>query len=124
MSANFDGSMDITPVDSMTGISLGTQDFSSSPSYLTDQQLGGSSGAWGGLDTLGSTTGNVASGLLASFGNLVSAQVNQTALLTSTGRVGASLTAAQLANANAWQKYVLYAVLLSAVGVGLYVWKK
>lgn len=119
MSANFDGS---GAFDSLTGVSLDTSSVSP-PTYLTDQQLGGSTGAWTGLDTLGSTTGNVASGLLQSFGNLVSAQVNRTALLTSTGRVGASLTAAQLANANKWQHYVMAAVLLAGVGVGLYVWK-
>jgi hypothetical protein len=108
--------------DSITGVQLDD----STPTYLTDAQLGGGStpSAWGGLDTLGSTTSNVASNIFSSLGNLVSAQINNTALLTATGKTAASLTAAKAASANAWHNYVLIAVALLAVGAGIYVLKK
>jgi hypothetical protein len=124
MSANFDTQ---GPVDSLTGADLSSFsgfDFSSIGAPAPVSVDTGSTGAWNGLDSLGSNTGNVASGLLSSFGNLISAQLNNTALLTSTGKVGASLTAAQIASANAWQKYLMIALLLAGVGVGIYVWKK
>jgi hypothetical protein len=118
-----------SPIDSLTGADLSSIDTSAfSIDSLASQTAPvgvntGSTGAWTGLDSLGSTTGNVASGLLSSFGNLVSAQLNNTALLTATGRVGAPLTAAQVANANAWRQYLMIALLLAGVGVGIYVWK-
>lgn len=115
-----------SPIDSLTGAdltSIDTSGFNFGGNFAPVPVNTGSSGAWGGLDSLGSTTGNVAQGLLSSFGNLVSAQLNNTALLTSTGRVGASLTAQQLANANAWRQYLMIALLLAGVGVGIYVWK-
>ncbi len=125
MSANFDGS---GAYDGITGADLSAPvsafDFSSIAAPAPVSVNTGSSGMWSGLDSLGSNTGNVASGLLSSFGNLISAQLNNTALLTSTGKVGASLTAAQLASANAWHKYLMIALLLAGVGVGIYVWKK
>lgn len=122
MSANFDGSLGaISPSDSLTGVDLSQM---SGADFVAANPLGTQSSAWSGLDTLGSTVGNVGSGLLASFGNLVSAQLNHTALLTSTGRAGVSLTAQQQANANAWRKYLMIALLLAGVGVGIYVWKK
>lgn len=113
-----------SPIDSLTGADLSpdTSIFNFGTTVPSSVNTG-SSGAWTGLDSLGSTTGNVASGLLSSFGNLVSAQLNNTALLTSTGKVGASLTAAQLASANAWRQYLMIAFLLGGVGLGIYVWK-
>src|SRR6266404_5815476 len=104
MSANFDGSGLMTPTDGITGADLSTIDNSSffnSLSAPSIAPLGNQSSAWSGLDSLGSATANVGSSLLSSFGNLVSAQVNRTALLTATGRAGVSLTAQQQANANA-----------------------
>jgi hypothetical protein len=64
------------------------------------------SSAWSGLDTVGSNVGNVASNVFSSFGNLVSAQINKTALLTATGAVGRSNTAAPTANPNVWKIFV------------------
>lgn len=114
-----------SPVDSLTGADLSpnTSNFDFTALTPLPSVNTGSTGAWSGLDDLGSTTGNVASGLLSSFGNLVSAQLNNAALLTRTGKVGASLTAQQLANANAWRQYLMIALLLAGVGVGIYVWK-
>jgi hypothetical protein len=66
--------------------------------------------SWGGLDDLGSSVSNVASNILTSYGNLVAAQVNKTALLTATGKVGRSNTNAPTSNPNMW-KY--------AVGIGV-----
>ena len=61
---------------------------------------------WSGLDTVGSGVSNVASNVFSSFGNLVSAQINKTALLTATGAVGKSNTAAPTANPNAWKIFL------------------
>ena len=65
-----------------------------------------SSSSWAGLDTVGSGVSNVATNVLSSFGNLVSAQINKTALLTATGAVGKSNTAAPTANPNAWKIFL------------------
>lgn len=127
MSANFDGSSLMTPTDGTTGADLSSIDnssFFSSWAAPSSAPIGTDSSAWSGLDTLGSSVGNVGSSLLSSFGNLVSAQLNQTALLTSTGKAGVSLTAAQQASANAWRNYLMIAFLLAGVGVAIYVWKK
>lgn len=64
------------------------------------------SNAWSGLDTVGSSVGNVAGNVFSAFGNLVSSQINKTALLTATGAVGKSNTAAPTANPNAWKIFV------------------
>jgi hypothetical protein len=64
------------------------------------------SSSWSGLDTVGSSAGNVASNVFSAFGNLVSSQINKTALLTATGAVGKSNTAAPTANPNAWKIFL------------------
>jgi len=99
------------------------QDISFDPGTVPDptfQQSSDPQSAWSGLDTLGSSVSNVASSVLTSFGNLVSAQVNKTALLTATGAVGRSNTAAPTANPNTWK--IFLAIGLVLVG-GLLVWK-
>jgi len=78
-----------------------------------------SSSSWAGLDTVGSGVSNVATNVLGAFGNLVSAQVNKTALLTATGAVGRSNTAAPTRNPNAWKTYALVAVVIVA-GVAVF----
>ena len=65
-----------------------------------------SSSSWAGLDSVGSGVSNVATNVLSSFGNLVSAEINKTALLTATGAVGRSNTAAPTANPNAWKIFL------------------
>lgn len=67
---------------------------------------------WSGLDTVGSGVANVGSNVFSAFGNLVSAQINKTALLTATGAVGRSNTAAKTANPNTWKIYVGIGVAL------------
>jgi hypothetical protein len=75
--------------------------------------------AWSGLDDLGSNVSNVGSSVFSAFGNLVSAQINKTALLTATGAVGRSNTAAPTANPNAWKTYVVIALVIVA-GIGVW----
>jgi hypothetical protein len=70
--------------------------------------------AWAGLDTVGSGVANVGSNVFSAFGNLVSAQINKTALLTATGAVGRSNTAAPTANPNGWFLYVGLGVAIVA----------
>lgn len=77
------------------------------------------SSAWSGLDTVGSGVSNVASNVFTSFGNLVSAQINKTALLTATGAVGRSNTAAPTANPNAWKIFLGIGVAILG-GIVLY----
>ena len=77
-------------------------------------QTNDSSSSWAGLDNVGSGVSNVATNVLSSFGNLVSAQINKTALLTATGAVGKSNTAAPTRNPNAWKMYALVAVVIVA----------
>lgn len=121
----FDDDATNSPLDSLTGANLAPDTSSFNLVGATSVPTNtGSTGAWSGLDDLGSSTGNVASSLLSSFGNLVSAQLNNTALLTATGKVGASLTAQQLANANAWKQYLMIAFLLGGVALAIHVWKK
>ena len=110
--------------DSITGINVGPID--AQPTYLTQAQLGGggSPSPFAGLDNVGSGVGNVASGLFASLGNLLTSQINNTALMSSTGQTAASLTAAKLASANAWKNYVLIAVVLLGVGGAIYALKR
>jgi hypothetical protein len=80
--------------------------------------------AWSGLDDLGSGVANVGSNVFSAFGNLVSAQINKTALLTATGAVGKSNTAAPTANPNAWKTYIVIGLVIVA-GIGLYhAWRK
>ncbi|MGH8209891.1 MAG: hypothetical protein ACRETD_02965 [Steroidobacteraceae bacterium] len=98
------------------------QDISFDPNSLPTQDVNIASDPstdWAGLDTVGSGTANVASSVLSSFGNLVSAQINKTALLTATGAVGKSNTAAPTANPNAWKTYLLIGIVIVA-GVGLF----
>lgn len=78
-----------------------------------------SSSSWAGLDTVGSGVSNVATNVISSFGNLVSAQINKTALLTATGAVGRSNTNAPTKNPNAWKTYALVAVVIAA-GVAVF----
>lgn len=103
------------------------QDISFDPSTLPTQDVNiGSdpSTAWSGLDTVGSSTSNVATNILSSFGNLVSSQINKTALLTATGAVGRSNTAAPTTNPNAWKTYLVIGLVIVA-GVGLFhAWRK
>ena len=85
------------------------QDISFDPNTLPtpDQvQTDDPSSDWAGLDTVGSGVANVASNVFSAFGNLVSAQVNKTALLTATGAIGRSNTAAPTANPNAWKIFL------------------
>ncbi len=80
--------------------------------------------AWSGLDDVGSGVANVATNVVSSFGNLVSAQINKTALLTATGAVGRSNTAAPTPNPNAWKTYVVIGLVIVA-GIGLWhAWRK
>lgn len=72
------------------------------------------SDSWSGLDNLGSSTSNVAGNILSGFGNLVTAQLNKTALLTATGAVGRSTTNAPTSNPNIWKYFVVGGVLLVA----------
>lgn len=82
------------------------------------------SSAWSGLDDLGSGVANVGSSVFSAFGNLVSAQINKTALLTATGAVGRSNTAAPTANPNAWKTYLVIGLVVVA-GIGLFhAWRK
>lgn len=103
------------------------QDISFDPNSLPTQDVNISSDpstAWSGLDTVGSGTSNVATNILSSFGNLVSSQINKTALLTATGAVGKSNTAAPIANPNAWKTYLVIGLVIVA-GVGLFhAWRK
>jgi hypothetical protein len=103
------------------------QDISFDPNSLPTQDVNIGSdpqSAWAGLDTVGSGTTNVASNVLSSFGNLVSAQINKTALLTATGAVGRSNTAAPTANPNAWKTYLVIGLVIVA-GIGLFhAWRK
>lgn len=75
--------------------------------------------AWSGLDDLGSSVSNVGSNVFSAFGNLVSAQINKTALLTATGAVGRSNTAAPTPNPNVWKTYVVVALVIVA-GIGVW----
>lgn len=81
------------------------QDITFDPNTVQQAEIpqADSSSSWAGLDDVGSGVGNVASNVLSSFGNLVSAQINKTALLTATGAVGKSNTAAPTKNPNAWK---------------------
>jgi surface antigen len=74
---------------------------------------------WSGLDDLGSTTSNVASSILGGFGNLVTAQLNSTALLTATGAKAKALTNAPTTNPNYWQYFVIAGVVAIA-GFAIY----
>jgi hypothetical protein len=103
------------------------QDVNFDPNSLPTQDVNISTdpgNAWSGLDTVGSGTTNVATNVLSSFGNLVSAQINKTALLTATGAVGRSNTAAPTKNPNAWKTYLVIGLVIVA-GVGLFhAWRK
>lgn len=82
------------------------------------------SNAWSGLDTLGSNTSNVGSNVFSAFGNLVSAQINKTALLTATGAVGKSNTAAPTTNPNAWKTFVVIGLVIVAGVAVFHAWRK
>ena len=92
---------------------------STDPSTGTNGNTGDPTSAWGGLDSLGGSVSGVASGILSSFGNLVSAQINNQALLTSTGATTAPLTNAPAANPNVWHT-VLIGGLVLAAGVAIF----
>lgn len=98
------------------------QDITFDPSTIQQAevvQTNDSGSSWAGLDNVGSGVSNVATNILGSFGNLVSAQINKTALLTATGAVGRSNTAAPTANPNSWKTYALVAVVIIA-GVAVF----
>lgn len=99
------------------------QDISFDPNSVSQSdfvtQTNDPSAAWSGLDTVGSSVANVATNVLSSFGNLVSAQVNNTALLTATGAIGRSNTAAPTANPNAWKTFLIVGLVIG-VGILLY----
>jgi hypothetical protein len=103
------------------------QDISFDPGSVPIPEVNASndpSSAWSGLDTLGSGVANVGSNVFSAFGNLVSAQINKTALLTATGAVGRSNTAAPTANPNAWKTYLVVGIVIVA-GIGLFhAWRK
>jgi hypothetical protein len=84
------------------------QDISFDPDtvQVADVPQSDPSSAWSGLDTVGSSVSGVASNVFSSFGNLVSAQINKTALLTATGAVGKSNTAAPTKNPNSWKIFL------------------
>jgi|SRR5579872_737429 len=85
------------------------QDITFDPSTLPDPNVPQSNdpqSAWSGLDTVGSGVANVGSSVFSAFGNLVSAQINKTALLTATGAVGRSNTGARTPNPNGWKLYL------------------
>ena len=103
------------------------QDISFDPNSLpqpTDISTSDPSSAWTGLDDLGSGVSNVATNVLTSFGNLVSAQVNKTALLTATGAIGRSNTAAPTPNPNAWQTFLLVGLVIGAGALILHLVRK
>ena len=103
------------------------QDISFDPSSTPEPVIDSSSdpqSAWSGLDDLGSGVTNVASNVFSAFGNLVTAQVNKTALLTATCAVGRSNTAAPTPNPNAWKTYLVIGLVVVA-GIGLFhAWRK
>jgi hypothetical protein len=93
------------------------QDITFDPSTVQQAELvqtDNPSSSWAGLDNVGSGVSNVATNVLSSFGNLVSAQINKTALLTATGAVGKSNTAAPTANPNAWKTFLLAGLAIVA----------
>lgn len=89
------------------------------PATGTSGDTSNPSSSWSGLDSLGSSASGVASSILSSFGNLVSAQINNKALLTSTGATTAPLTNAPAVNPNVWHG-VLIGGLVLAGGFAVY----
>lgn len=97
------------------------QDFSGSdattvaPSADTTAAVNASaSSQWSALDDLGSSASGVAGNILGGFGNLVTAQLNATALMTATGAKNKALTNAPTSNPNAWQYLIIGGVVLVA----------
>jgi hypothetical protein len=76
--------------------------------------------SWSGLDDAGSGTTNVASDIFSAAGHLVAAQLNRTALLTSTGAKAQALTNAKAASANSWSWVVVAGV--AALAIGAVIW--
>lgn len=89
------------------------------PSTGTNGDTSNPSSSWAGLDSLGSSASGVASGILSSFGNLVSAQINNQALLTSTGATTAPINNAPAANPNVWHGVLIGGLVLAA---GVAIW--
>lgn len=109
MSSNALGTLNLSWPD-LTGA---TQSASVDPSTGTSGDTSNPSSSWSGLDSLGGSVSGVASGILSSFGNLVSAQINNKALLTSTGATTAPLTNAPAANPNVWHAVMIGGIVLA-----------
>lgn len=75
--------------------------------------------SWGSLDDLGSSASGVAGSILSGFGNLVTSQLNASALLTATGAQAKATTNAATTNPNAWQYLIIGGVVLLA-GFAIY----
>jgi len=98
------------------------QDIAFDPSTLPQAdtiQTNDPQSAWAGLDTVGSGVANVGSNIAGAFGNLVAAQINKTALLTATGAIGRSNTAAPTRNPNTWKLFVGLGLAIVA-GIAIY----
>jgi|SRR6185437_9614753 len=94
------------------------------PSTGTNGNTGDPASSWSGLDSLGSSVSGVGSSILSSFGNLVSAQINNQALLTSTGALTQPLTNAPTANANVWSKVMIGGLVLAGIVAVVWAVKK
>lgn len=93
----------------------GTAASQTDPATGTNGNTSDPSSSWSGLDSLGGSVSGVASGILSSFGNLVSAQINNQALLTSTGATTAALNNERAANPNVWSKVMIGGLILAGV---------
>lgn len=100
----------------LTGSTVASQ---TDPSTGTNGNTSNPASAWGGLDSLGGSVSGVASNILSSFGNLVSAQINNKALLTSTGATTAPYNNAPAVNPNVWQPIMIAGL---AVGAAVAIW--
>lgn len=109
------GSLNLSWPD-LTGSTTASQ---TDPSTGTDGNTSDPTSSWSGLDSLGGSVSGVASNILSSFGNLVSAQIDNKALLTSTGATTAPLTGAPTANPNVWSK-VMIGGLIVAAGLAIF----
>lgn len=117
---------DLTDISTLTSADLQpvgvTTDFA--PSADVTAAVNNADTGWSGLDNLGSSTANVASSILGGFGNLVTAQLNNQALLTTTGKYAKPTTNAPAASANTWGKVLIAGVALLAVVGVIYAVKK
>lgn len=114
MSADL-GSLNLSWPD-LTGSTTASQ---TDPSTGTNGDTSNPSSGWSGLDSLGGSASGVASNILSSFGNLVSAQIDNKALLTSTGATTAPYNNEPTSSANMWSK-ILIAGLVVGAGVAIF----